>query len=344
MAQSVLAVRHSFRAAGCAAPQLSPGLVEKALPSGRDRRCGRAQRCDGWTPARIRTFLDVLARTGSVAQAAGTAGMSRQSAYALRASGKGRAFDDAWRAALLMSAPRIPDEALERAINGQVEPIFRGGKLWGERHRFDNRLAMQVLRHLDKLAESRSPYARALRAVEEEFDSFLDIACACDDEALDAFLRSRCAGPPRERQVAPVSTLRRTDEANPHDLPTRPASPVAEPSTVSTLPANEQAHHDQRSIRSAPTAEPRHGRREFSPVSTLPAARPRCRRTARGAGFVTPTVRRTGARYLPRPPPLFAPADHFASAMKLYRVRSFFPPGQEERGFRMPRCAADSPS
>ena len=42
-------------------------------------------RRDGWTPQRQLAFLDTLARTHCIAKAARAAGMSRESAYRLRA-------------------------------------------------------------------------------------------------------------------------------------------------------------------------------------------------------------------------------------------------------------------
>ena len=57
-------------------------------------------RRDGWTPARQLRFLDALARTRSVTRAARAAGMSRESAYRLRARDPGGLFAAAWDRAL----------------------------------------------------------------------------------------------------------------------------------------------------------------------------------------------------------------------------------------------------
>ncbi|HUQ14282.1 MAG TPA: LysR family transcriptional regulator [Novosphingobium sp.] len=56
-----------------------------------------------WTPLRQRAFLRALSVTGDVARAARTAGMSRQSAYRLRARLAGRGFDQAWTLALRLA-------------------------------------------------------------------------------------------------------------------------------------------------------------------------------------------------------------------------------------------------
>jgi hypothetical protein len=298
-------------------------LIRRAFQSGRDRRSWRAQRADGWTPPRIRTFLEVLARTGAVAPAARAAGMSRQSAYALRASAKGQAFDDAWRSALLFAAPCVPDEIMERAMNGCVEPIFRGGKVWGEQHRFDNALSMRVLRDLDRVAQSKSPSARLIQALADDFEALVEIACTGDEEQFDAFLRSH--DPARWRGGANLSNLSTLPADGQHQHGERQTP------NRSTLPDTGEADRDEPPAPSdSPVEAPGS---KSSNVSTLPAARSGVsRREARSIGFVTPSRRMAGRRHPAASPRLFAPADHFASGMKLYRVRSFFPPGRRKSG------------
>jgi hypothetical protein len=58
-------------------------------------RTSRARR-DGWTPERQLAFLAALARTRSVTKAAASVGMSRESAYRLRARDEGGLFALAW--------------------------------------------------------------------------------------------------------------------------------------------------------------------------------------------------------------------------------------------------------
>ena len=53
-------------------------------------------RRDGWTAARQLRFLDALARTRSIAKAAASAGMSRESAYRLRDRRDGVLFALLW--------------------------------------------------------------------------------------------------------------------------------------------------------------------------------------------------------------------------------------------------------
>ena len=57
-------------------------------------------RRDGWTPQRQFALLDTLARTHCIAKAARAAGMSRESAYRLRARDPNGLFAAAWARAL----------------------------------------------------------------------------------------------------------------------------------------------------------------------------------------------------------------------------------------------------
>ena len=57
-------------------------------------------RRDGWTPQRQLAFLDTLARTHCIAKAARAAGMSRESAYRLRAREPNGLIAAAWARAL----------------------------------------------------------------------------------------------------------------------------------------------------------------------------------------------------------------------------------------------------
>src|SRR6187402_2012528 len=130
----------SSRHTSALAPERLPeSLIAPALDAGRDVRPGRASRRDGWTPDRIRLFLDALAGGATVEAAARAAGMGRTSAYNLRHRAAGRAFDAAWTAAGQLAHRRAAGEPTSRVLHGCVEPIMRHGKLWGERHYFDNR-------------------------------------------------------------------------------------------------------------------------------------------------------------------------------------------------------------
>ena len=68
--------------------RINPQPIRHACPE----RCRR----DGWTPDRQLDFLEALARTGNVSVAARSAGMSRESAYRLRARRPHSLFAAAW--------------------------------------------------------------------------------------------------------------------------------------------------------------------------------------------------------------------------------------------------------
>ncbi len=102
-------------------------------------------RHDGWTIERQSIFLRTLSASHSVAEAARAAGMSRQSAYALRARLKGEPFDMAWHAALRCRFDALTEAALERALHGVEVPHYYKGELVGTSRRFDERLTVALL-------------------------------------------------------------------------------------------------------------------------------------------------------------------------------------------------------
>jgi hypothetical protein len=83
------------------------------------QRSNRKIRRDGWTPERQLRFLDALVRTRSIASAAASAGMSRESAYRLRDRRDGALFGLLWDHAL---APEpVPCEVHNRPLaNGRM--------------------------------------------------------------------------------------------------------------------------------------------------------------------------------------------------------------------------------
>ena len=109
-----------------------------------------ATRHDGWTARRQAVFLRELAASHSVKTAARAAGMSRQSAYLLRARLKGEPFDLAWNAALRCRFDALAEAAMDRALNGVEVPHFYKGELVGNSRRYDERLTVALLAMQDR--------------------------------------------------------------------------------------------------------------------------------------------------------------------------------------------------
>lgn len=100
---------------------------------------------DGWTPRRQREFIEHLADSGCVRDAARRVGMTEQSAYRLRRRAGGGSFDLAWRAALEKGLERLAAIAVERAIAGRVKKVFYHGELIHEEVVHSDRLLMFLL-------------------------------------------------------------------------------------------------------------------------------------------------------------------------------------------------------
>lgn len=109
----------------------------------------RRLRHDGWTPERQRAFIEALAATGCVAEAARAVGVSENSAYRLRRDPRADGFRLAWTLALDCGLQRLADRATSRAMHGVPRPIFHNGEQVGEWRHFDERLTMFLLRARD---------------------------------------------------------------------------------------------------------------------------------------------------------------------------------------------------
>lgn len=104
-------------------------------------------RHDGWSHLKQLTYIQVLADTGCVTEAAHAVGMSVTSAYALRRRPDAVSFREAWDVALDYGVSRLADAALGRAINGVATPVFYKGEQIGERRSYDEKLTMFLLRY-----------------------------------------------------------------------------------------------------------------------------------------------------------------------------------------------------
>lgn len=117
----------------------------------------------GWTAERQRRFIDTLSLTGSVGQAAASAGVSSRSAYRLRNRAGAESFAQAWDAAQTLAATRVVAVIFDRAINGRAERIYKDGELVMERRIPSDYLLTWLAARLDPLRFG-SPLAAA-RAV-----------------------------------------------------------------------------------------------------------------------------------------------------------------------------------
>lgn len=107
------------------------------------------RRRDGWTPAKQVDFIEALAECACVTEACARVGMSVASAYALQRRPEACSFRRAWECALDHAVSRLSDAVFARAIHGVATPVFYKGEQIGERRRYDERLAMFLLRYRD---------------------------------------------------------------------------------------------------------------------------------------------------------------------------------------------------
>lgn len=111
-------------------------------------------RAGGWNGRKMIAFLDALLETCSVSEAAASVSMSRSAAYRLRARLAGTAFDQAWELAFEQGLRQVSHAALDRAINGVLQPVFYKGEKIGERRVFNENLTWRMFN------ESQDPYVR----------------------------------------------------------------------------------------------------------------------------------------------------------------------------------------
>lgn len=118
----------------------------------------------------MRAFLAALAGTASVTDAARAVGMSRQSAYQLRARLVGTPFDVAWEVALEHGLQQLAHAALERAIHGVARPHYFQGEKVGEHRVYSESLTRFLLANPERIGRhhiARDWYSR-------RWDSLLD--------------------------------------------------------------------------------------------------------------------------------------------------------------------------
>lgn len=128
-------------------------------------------RHDGLTPARQVAVVQALAECGCVREACARVGVSAEAVYRLRRRPDAQSFRCAMDLALDGAVERIEDGAFSRAVNGTEIPHYYRGELVGTHRRYDERLAMFILRyrkpsrygkHADRLDDAPHPERAAL--------------------------------------------------------------------------------------------------------------------------------------------------------------------------------------
>ena len=117
----------------------------------------------GWTAERQRKFIEHLALTGCVGEAAAHVSIASSSAYRLRNKAGAESFARAWDAALRLCPTRLAAIALDRSIHGRVERFYKDGELVMERRMPSDYLLTWLLSRLDP-AQFGSPSAKAFTA------------------------------------------------------------------------------------------------------------------------------------------------------------------------------------
>lgn len=96
------------------------------------------------TAARKKAFVDALAVSGMISDAAYAAGISRNCAYNQRKADSD--FATAWDDALERFADSLEKEAHRRAVEGWEEPVFQGGQEVGRVRKYSDRLLADMLK------------------------------------------------------------------------------------------------------------------------------------------------------------------------------------------------------
>ncbi|KQN04722.1 hypothetical protein ASE85_06915 [Sphingobium sp. Leaf26] len=169
-------------------------------------------RADGWSPARQRRFLEVLAASGVIMLACEAVRITARSAYALRTRHDGAAFRLGWDAAILIARARLATDLLARALTGNEETIRKDPDNHEiTRHRHDNRRAMSMLSRLDRMADSppEGSDAALARVVAQDFAAYLDMLCPEDiaQAELDGLALPRTGQEPHARTMADAQLL-----------------------------------------------------------------------------------------------------------------------------------------
>jgi hypothetical protein len=123
-----------------------------------------------WNKRRMAAFLRELAATQSVAAAARSVGVSRQSAYRLKNRLVSTPFAFGWEVALEAGFSQLAHAMMDRAVNGVEVPHYYQGELIGTSRSYDERLSIWISSNPWKVG--RQQIAREYSA--EGFDRLME--------------------------------------------------------------------------------------------------------------------------------------------------------------------------
>jgi hypothetical protein len=119
------------------------------------------RRADGWTPMKQAAFLAALALTGCVREAARRVGMSRETAYRLRAKPGGESFADAWDrlTGRWTGTPRkaTPAGLRARGLGVLLKPLIYRGRHTATIEKHDNSALLRYIAQLDRARLEHRP-------------------------------------------------------------------------------------------------------------------------------------------------------------------------------------------
>ena len=147
----------------------------------------------------------MLVETGRVTTACQFCGLTKQSAYALRA--RDPIFAAGWDAACELARMPLADALYEQALDGLTDTITRDDGRTVTRHRFDSRLSIAVLNRLDRrcdrAANQGSPHLGAV----SQWDEFVAAIGSEDQARAEAILaHDDSAKPSQASQLRDEST------------------------------------------------------------------------------------------------------------------------------------------
>lgn len=159
-------------------------------------------RRDGWTAAKQRRFIEVLAETGIVRLAAAAVGMSEASAHRLARRPDAGSFCCAWDAAFRMAARPAAAKLYEYALDGMTETVWRDGEIVFRRRRPSEKALIFLLSRIDPVHFGRPPAATTWTDLDGELIDTVAETAALFDGYLENLRDLPPEGPEEEEDGA----------------------------------------------------------------------------------------------------------------------------------------------